>query len=403
MNMLCVLVLVLVVLGNAVPSFDIHLETAPELRWKDVNKYYMKDILAMGEKFNSTLLNKFSETELQSWTEALKLKLPAEFAAEMQGISNDINSPFWTFDRVLLFNNLYELESPTLCSGVLAAQPDGTVIHGRNMDYQFLFPMPDGSTHDWPDVTFDVNLWREGEKIATIVTWPLWIGVHTGMRYNGWTFEQNTRHTNNHSLNLEAAKQGALPFGLMIRHMLQTIPTFQEATEKIESTNFMAPQYFIMSGAQPWEGAVFTMDRGGKRLPGTPPVARIGQVAGAWHLLQTNDDTNNPTWWDPRRPLTEILLATKHQYEVNEDFVWDVIRSYTLFNPLSAFTWVANSRTGYHETIVHSEAPPKHALVQDSSAVADSRSIKMSEEWRKLAEWPMQRLQMFQSAGAGSF
>lgn len=396
MNMLSLLVLTsLVVPGNAVPSFDIHLETAPEQRWREVTDYYMEDILAMGKTFNRTLKNKFSTAEIQDWLETLKLSLSEEMAGELNGIANHINNPVWTFDSILLFNSLYELESPTLCSGVLAAKPDGTVIHGRNMDYAFLYAMPDGSTHDWPDVTFDVNFWRDGKKIITTVLWPNHIGVHTGMRYDGWTFEQNTRHTNNHSLNLVAGRQGSLPFAFAIREMMQTIPTFEEAVEKITSTNWMAPQYFIMSGSKPFEGSVIAIDRGGVTLADTPPIQKISKTGGAWHLLQTNDDSNKPLEWDYRRPLTEIALSGKDREEVSESFVWDAIRSFTLFNPLTAFTWVATPATGYHETIIHSEAPPMHSLLQEnSSTVLDQGSIKMSESWRKQAKWPLDRLEM---------
>eukprot|EP00930_Biecheleria_cincta_P063626 TRINITY_DN4916_c0_g1_i2.p1 TRINITY_DN4916_c0_g1~~TRINITY_DN4916_c0_g1_i2.p1 ORF type:complete len:401 (+),score=55.10 TRINITY_DN4916_c0_g1_i2:51-1253(+) len=385
----------------AVPSFDIHLETAPELRWAEVTRYYMTDILAMGETFNRTLHNKFADDYLKEWVDVLNSRVPKYFLDELRGMEKIINSPLWTADRLMLFNNLYELESPTMCSGILAAQQDGTVIHGRNMDYSFLYKMPDGSTHDWPDVTYDVNFWREGKKIITMVGWPLLVGAHTAMRYDGWTFEQNTRTTNNHSLNLEAAKQGALPFAMQIRHLLQTIPDFSTALAKIASTNWMAPQYFIMAGAGKFEGAVLTIDRAPEHLATTPPIQRIDAAKGIWHLLQTNDDVNKAPG-DPRRPLTEMLLAAKDQHEVNENTVWDMIRAPTLFNPLTAFTWVATPAMGHHETIVHSEPPPQHLmLLEDSSTVQDTRkSIKMSDQWRQLFKRPLARYQMLQGTGA---
>eukprot|EP00930_Biecheleria_cincta_P063628 TRINITY_DN4916_c0_g1_i4.p1 TRINITY_DN4916_c0_g1~~TRINITY_DN4916_c0_g1_i4.p1 ORF type:complete len:403 (+),score=66.42 TRINITY_DN4916_c0_g1_i4:66-1274(+) len=387
----------------AVPSFDIHLETAPELRWAEVTKYYMKDILAMGETFNRTLHNKFTVEELKEWADVLSNGVPKEFLDEFRGMEKIVNSPLWTADHILLFNHLYELESPTMCSGLLAAQEDGTVIHGRNMDYSFLYKMPDGSTHDWPDVTYDVNFWREGKKIITSVAWPMSVGIHTAMRYDGWTFEQNTRTTNNHSLNLEAGKQGALPFPMNMRHLMQTIPDFSTALTKIASASWMAPQYFIMAGAGKFEGAVVTIDRAHEHLATTPPIQRIQANKGIWHLLQTNDDVNKPPpSFDPRRPLTENLLATKDQHEVNEGFVWDMIRAPTLFNPLTAFTWVATPATGYHETIVHSESPPQHLmLLEGPLTVQDSRkSIKMSDQWRQLFKRPLARYQMLQGTGA---
>merc|ERR1712228_416197 len=96
----------------------------------------------------------------------------------------------------------------------------------------------------------------------TSVTWPGQLGIHTAMRYGGWSFEQNTRNVNNNRvLNLAAGLAGAVPFSLFARQAMETINDFTSAVSAFENGNFMAPHYFIMAGSQKWQGAVLTISR----------------------------------------------------------------------------------------------------------------------------------------------
>merc|ERR1719188_1674790 len=56
---------------------------------------------------------------------------------------------------------------------------------------------------------------RGGQPLYTSVTWPLQLGVHTAMRFGGWSFEQNTRRTGNDMVaDLASGKRGSGPFAL---------------------------------------------------------------------------------------------------------------------------------------------------------------------------------------------
>merc|ERR1719436_937997 len=70
---------------------------------------------------------------------------PAEYVEELQGIVDALpGMPGLSLDCLILFNLVYDLQvsqpGKTLCSGVLAAKSDGTVVHGRTAD----FTNPDG-------------------------------------------------------------------------------------------------------------------------------------------------------------------------------------------------------------------------------------------------------------------
>lgn len=65
---------------------------------------------------------------------------------EALNISNNVQESH--LKLLILSDMLYELQSPTMFSGVLAAESNGTVMHGRNMDYSFPFVMSDGRRLD---------------------------------------------------------------------------------------------------------------------------------------------------------------------------------------------------------------------------------------------------------------
>ncbi|CAJ1329359.1 unnamed protein product, partial [Effrenium voratum] len=272
--------------------------------------------------FRGTLNNKFTNEEQAQWLQ-VGAAHGEEFLGELRGVAQAVNMTN-DMNLFVLFNMLYELESPTMCSGFLAADATGKVVHGRNMDYQFFFTMPDGSKKDWPDVTYEGIYWKGGQRIFTTINWPLWMGAHTAMRYDGWTFEQNTRLLKNeHHLNLQSAQNGGRKFGWVARKALETIPDFRTALRLFNGTKFMAPQYFIMAGAGDHEGAIISMDRNGAQIDAdTPPVRSLSRE-GNWFLLQTNDDANKKAL-DIRRPQVMERLSQRSPEEVSVNFAWDV-------------------------------------------------------------------------------
>jgi len=350
----------LIVAVAAMPQFDINLDLPPRQRWKNVTHYYQQEMIAMLETWETMLKSMYEPEEKAEWLE-LAVPKSEEYLQEMQGIYEELGSNHsFNIYTMHLFGLLYEMGSPTLtaCSGLLVADVNGKVIHGRNMDYAFQFKMPDGSLKDWPEVTFEANFWKNGKKIFLTIQWPTYLGAHTGMRFNGWTFEQNTRlGMNDPQLNLAAAKAGGVAYGFTVRKMLETVPDFETALQKLNASSFMAPQYFVMSGAKPYEGAIVSMDRlHAQSLSATPPVRRFGSSESSWYLLETNDDVNKLPR-DPRRPIAESILAMHSQEDASINFVWDVIHHWPLKNALSVFTWVAQPSTNYSQGVLRGEDP----------------------------------------------
>jgi len=336
----------------SIPSFMVNLDLPPEERWTEVVRYYREEALAMVRSLRPVLFKHLGE----SYDEWLKnVDFDPEYEAEMKGMVKIMNHPDIQLDHLKLMSMLYEMASPTACSGVLWATHIGAVMHGRNMDYAFHFNMPDGRILNWPDVTFEVTFYRGGLPLMKTTSWPLGVGIHTGMRFGGWSFEQNTRsHLNEWHANLEAAKQGGQIFGLAVRRIMETTPDFKTAVEKVYAVKYMAPMYFIMSGSGAYEGAVLTIDRLGRHESDTPAIQHLDNTGSAWHLVQTNDDLLKSAE-DSRRPQANLKLQKMAQAEVSEDNLLRFMQTPPLFTPSTVFTTVMAPSSGYFRTVLPNE------------------------------------------------
>merc|ERR1719356_2249883 len=101
------------------------------------------------------------------------------------------------------------------------------------MDYSLQFEH-EGHMIGWPELTVNVVFTRGGRPLYTSVTWPMQLGIHTAMRFDGWTFEQNTRRTGDDvRLNQEAASAGGVPFCLYARRVMESVPDYATAVQKL--------------------------------------------------------------------------------------------------------------------------------------------------------------------------
>lgn len=345
---------------HSVPSFEVNLDEAPESRWKNVLDHYLETGLMQASIEHGRLdpSTKLPESYRPAWIAAIKAEVGEEYIKEAAGMAAYINnfdpSMAQTVDDILLQQYGYEQNYPEFCSGVIAAMKDGTVIHGRNMDYQ-LSLLWKNKTIGWPEFTTEVIFSRGGKPLYTSVTWPLQLGIHTAMRFGGWTFEQNTRRLGNDMKeDLAALEQGGKGFSLFARRLMEQVPDFETAMQTLWKTSWAAPQYFIMAGAKPFEGAVLSLDRLGQHLPDSPPLLRLTQNASSWHIVQTNEDLNKPPTnpRDIRRRVEELRLSESEQSLVSETWMLDHMRRFPVMNKDTVFTWMSIPATDYFQTIL---------------------------------------------------
>mmetsp|Transcript_30555 Transcript_30555/g.29991 ORF Transcript_30555/g.29991 Transcript_30555/m.29991 type:complete len:84 (-) Transcript_30555:560-811(-) len=79
--------------------------------------------------------------------------------------------------QALFLNYIYELQA--YCTSIVARQADGTIIHGRNLDFEPTDPMR--------DLTFIADFVKDGETVFQAVQFAGIIGVYTGVRKGGFS------------------------------------------------------------------------------------------------------------------------------------------------------------------------------------------------------------------------
>jgi len=343
-------------LNRDIPIVVLDLDAAPEVRWKNVTAYWVKlGVLP--------LIYNFTQPADEALVRAMKVD--DEYMREMKGIIADLGLPPRMVDNLLFGNVGYELSGgpvKTGCSGLLVAMPNGTVVHGRNMDFGGNFPTRDGRVLYLPDVLVQVLFMRGGKPLYTSVQWPGYTGIHTAMRFGGWSFEQNTRFHDGALSYQYGLKHGAVGFELSARKIMETTPDFEAAVKRLRQLDLMAPSYFIVAGPGPYQGAVITMDRGAHKK-GTPLLTRLssgrnalrhGSLYTDWNIVQTNDDLNKKPL-DTRRPLEELRLARSTRAQVSPEWVFGEMTGRALYNYLTVYTNVYVPATGYVKVAAHPE------------------------------------------------
>lgn len=89
--------------------------------------------------------------------------------------------------RLLPFQSHYDLYVFSFCTGILAVDSKGQVLHGRNLDYD-LAPY-------LSNLTFIAKFQRNNELVFTSAHLAGFIGVITGHKYKQFTFQINERGT----------------------------------------------------------------------------------------------------------------------------------------------------------------------------------------------------------------
>eukprot|EP00747_Dinoflagellata_sp_TGD_P108602 gnl/TRDRNA2_/TRDRNA2_170466_c1_seq2.p1 gnl/TRDRNA2_/TRDRNA2_170466_c1~~gnl/TRDRNA2_/TRDRNA2_170466_c1_seq2.p1 ORF type:complete len:279 (-),score=74.74 gnl/TRDRNA2_/TRDRNA2_170466_c1_seq2:202-990(-) len=258
----------------------------------------------------------------------------------------------------------YEAGGTVACSGVLAAKPDGTVVHGRNLDL---------GTQDNPLEHSEIIFSKGGKPLYMVAASASGdIGMATGLRYkdengDGWSFEQNTRHPDPQqkgifsAFNTMASKAGGVPYGWAARRIMEETPDFKTAVQKFEHTKFSAPSYFILAGAKPWEGAIINADRASDKNEAMNNVQVLSPAIGRWFIAQFNYD-NTKVAEDGRRDTLNGLMLKMGQEGVGEESIMRVMKAPGVFSDGTHITFVSTPAENSHVLLDHYE-PVEAALV----------------------------------------
>jgi len=355
---LCVLALawVATVLGSSytvAPEYVINLDMEPSQRWNAVVADFKQDfgpVLKYFDKILPPILQSFVDPILADFDKYI----PAPYGDEMRGIAAAA-APEINLGQILIVNLVYELTA--FCTSIIAQQPNDTILHGRNLDYNI---------PGLRALTIQVDFQSQNQTVYKGVTWAGYVGLLTGMKPGMFGYTVDERDTPggvmDNLLSMLANRGGSVGFNL--RNSLAIHDSFEEALYFVQNVQLMAPVYIIISGATAGQGAIVTRER--EYALDVWPLEWTAQNDNgdvqpdptAWFRVQTNYDRwNVDPPLDRRRIPAEQALQAIGQNSVSLENIFTILSTPPMFNSETVYTCLMSPTLDEMTTFIRWDAP----------------------------------------------
>lgn len=143
------------------------MDEKPQLRFAEITKHYKDDIVPLIKTFCADF--PYPMVLFFEYTNWIWQFTQYERYMEIYSIHNYIKDDL-TLGQLFAFNTLYEISS--YCSSIVARMKDGTIIHGRNLDFYHPELLK--------KVTYNVKFVRGEEYVYDAVMFAGLMGVYSG-------------------------------------------------------------------------------------------------------------------------------------------------------------------------------------------------------------------------------
>jgi len=322
-----------------VPTYTINLDLAPSARFAKVcvNPVYQAVAQFLVDTVNSILPDHGSTLELIG--DVLNdYYYPYEFAQEIAGCSSFLGIPTgWA----TLFNLGYEVSDA--CTSIVAATPDGTVIHGRNLDFWAGM----GFTDSLKNMTYIANFVKGGKTVFQATTFAAFSGVLSGIRPNGFSVTINTRFYPQglgdmfYEIIAAIEEKNASLVSFLTRETLEHVSTYDAALYDLSNDELIADVFYTVAGSQTNQGAVISRNR--------INATNVWKLAppSQWYLVQTNyDHWTQPPWFDDRVVPAENALKAITQKGITMTGMFSVLSVKPVLNLQTTYTIIGIPKNG---------------------------------------------------------
>lgn len=328
-----------------VPSYIVNLDEPPQERWSHVVSRYADLYPLLVEELYKIIPRPVVDV-ITEITGKLDGVFPAPYGDEIRGIAKYTNS---SVGETLMGNLAYDftafyhgnIKRRGACTSILALNSNGTLLHGRNLDYAFKDLIR--------NFTIDVEFHRGGTLVFRATTFAGMVGVFTGMRPGGLSISLDQRNRGFILSNIIDAVRTRLHgmVGIVIRDVLSDpTVTYASAVKILTQTKLIAPCYLIVGGPGQ-SGVVITRDRSE-----TLDVWSFN-VSRSWYLVETNyDHWEVPPESDDRRDATVKELERISRDNITMETLYEVLSTYPILNKGTAYTTLMSSGTPVHYSAV---------------------------------------------------
>lgn len=324
---LCAWIVGLVGAVIGLPSFVINFDEAATTRYNKIFHHYRNQIVEMENDMMHSIAPSYRQLFIDN-VDKFAISNPEAYQA-MSALANITSLPLW---QTLLVNAVVDITS--FCTSVVGVMTDGTVIHGRNLDFDFPTVLQ--------PLVYRAYISRKGVIVGEGACIAGYIGFYTAIRYGSFSISYNVRmypHTNTSEITANILREwepGVVPAAQAIERALLDNNTFHDASTYLQEQPLNTPCYLILAGVAGVKGAnegvVITRDPYGVNATHSLDVEN-----GVWYVAQGNLD-----WWltnDTRYQSTVTYLEALGRDQLNmETLVTDVLNKTGVVQLMTIFT-----------------------------------------------------------------
>eukprot|EP01061_Rhynchopus_euleeides_P002816 TRINITY_DN12176_c0_g1_i2.p1 TRINITY_DN12176_c0_g1~~TRINITY_DN12176_c0_g1_i2.p1 ORF type:complete len:402 (+),score=175.49 TRINITY_DN12176_c0_g1_i2:38-1243(+) len=388
MRVAALLLCAAVVHGDFVaPTHTVDLDKGAFERWAGI-----ADDMAARHGYNTTFapLQDFLERALthKEWKEtaglwdAVLASYPRFYQEELLAFyrwTHERGHTEWTLGQVVMCQLFYEVEDA--CTSIVAQHTNGTIFHGRNLDYK----LP-----GLANMTSIINFVKDGVIIGRGTMYVGYLGVLTGQKITGskamWSLSLDQRPDGPTKVPyVDTVKEiiaGTQNVGFTLRDAVTSLPDYASALDLLKVKPIPAPAYLIVSGLESDEGVVITRDRNGtSHAAGTGRgFWPIDTAAGDFYRLETNFDNWEP-FTDGRRKIANEGMRANGQAGANLTGLLDVLSSDKVLNNETTYTALMQNDADYYYTLVRETDPA------EDEARREVLLRKVQKDMQQLLAW----------------
>eukprot|EP00066_Takifugu_rubripes_P007921 XP_003973773.2 PREDICTED: N-acylethanolamine-hydrolyzing acid amidase [Takifugu rubripes] len=314
----------------APPTLNISLDEDPEVRWDPLIKAFDVEYLkkAAAEIIDSTV-PKWVHHAIKPVVLALEKYIPQPYAGEIRGLASHFGD---SLSDVIILNFAYEISA--FCTSIVAQDKNGSVYHGRNLDY----PHP-----VLRNMTLNAVFLKDGKVVYQGTSFAGYVGLWTAQSPDKFTVSGDQRGSE-HWWNWWKNVVSALllrrsPVSWLLRETLEEAQDFQDAVLRLSKIPIITGVYYIVGGVRAGEGVVITRDR-----DGPVDIWPLEPVSGEWFRVETNfDHWLPPPARDHRREAATVALNATGQDGINMETLYQVLSLFPVCNGITVYTTIMSA------------------------------------------------------------
>ncbi|KAM3621045.1 uncharacterized protein V6R79_005167 [Siganus canaliculatus] len=332
----------------APPTLNISLDEHPEVRWLPLTKLFDAEYLkkAAAEVIDSTV-PKWVHQAIKPIVASLEKYIPQPYAGEIRGLASHLKG---SVADVIILNFAYEVSA--FCTSIVAQDKNGTVYHGRNLDY----PHP-----VLRNLTVNIVFLKNGEVAYHGTSFAGYVGLWTGQSPNKFSVSGDQRGTD-HWWNwwkniVSAVLFRRSPVSWLVRETLEEADDFLDAVMRLSKIPIITGVYYIVGGVKAREGVVITRNR-----VGPADIWPLDPLEGGWYRVETNfDHWLPPPTKDHRREAANKALNATGQDHISMQTLYQVLSLFPVCNGITVYTTIMSAAAPEkYDTVVRPQGCPPH-------------------------------------------